>query len=129
MTSTPLQKRVQGQAYQIVYGQLAGVLILAFIALLVSGMKSSFSVFAGGMAYGLANLIFVWQVFRFTGAKAMTAFVLAFFTGEMIKLVLSAILFLLIVKFLPVSLLSTLIGLIGAIVSFWIVCLLRINVR
>ena len=123
MTANLLKKRIQQEAYQIVLWQLAGVVILALVVLLIRGLSSSLSVLAGGMAYGLPNLIFVWRVFRFAGARQMTQFIAAFFAGEMIKLFLSGILFLVIVKYLPVSLLSVLIGFIGAIVSFWIVCM------
>src|SRR5579883_1285132 len=117
-----LRHRVQHEAYRIVFLQLAGVLILASVALLVRSKTSGFSVLMGGIAYGLPNLVFVWRVFRFVGAQQMTRFVAAFFFGEIGKLIISAVLFLVVVKYLPVSLLSTLVGFIGAIVSFWIVC-------
>ncbi len=121
--TNPLRKLVQSEAYQLVFLQLLGVILLACIALCLRGKVSGLSVFAGGMAYGLPNLIFVWRVFRFAGAAQMTQFAMAFFFGEVIKLVMSGILFLMIVKYLPVSLLSVLVGFIGAIVSFWVVCL------
>lgn len=123
MATKSLQNRVQSEAYKIVLLQLASVLILACFAFLFGGKVVGFSVLAGGLAYALPNLIFVWRVFRFVGAQQMTQFVLAFFIGEMMKMFISAILFLIIVKYLPVSLLSELIGFIGAIVSFWIVCM------
>lgn len=122
MTAKTLRKRIQHEAYYLVFWQLAGVVVLALLALMHS-KTSAFSVFAGGMAYGLPNLVFVWRVFRYTGAQQMTQFVAAFFIGEMIKLALSAVLFLVIVKYLPVSLLSTLVGFVAAIISFWIVCM------
>jgi len=53
----------------------------------------------------------------------MTQFAAAFFAGEAFKLILSGILFLLVVKTFPVSLLSVLVGFAGAIVSFWFVCM------
>lgn len=118
-----LQKKIQHEAYQLVLWQLIFVAILALLALLLKGKTSGLSILAGGMAYGIANLIFVWRVFRYTGAQQMIQFATAFMIGEMLKLALSAILFLMIVKYLPVSLLSVLIGFIGAIVSFWIVCM------
>lgn len=121
MATRSLIKIVQGKAYRIVFLQLTGVIILAMAAWILRGTISGFSVLMGGLAYGLPNLFFVWRVFRFVGASQMTLFMAAFFTGEMIKLALSAILFLVIVKYLPVSLLSVLVGYIGAIVSFWIV--------
>ena len=123
MAVKSLRNLVQQEAYRLVFLQLACVVLLAIIALLFSGMISGFSVLAGGLAYGLANLIFVWRVFRFAGAQQMNQFVAAFFIGEMAKLFVSAILFLMIVKYLPVSLLSVLVGFVGAIVSFWIVCM------
>jgi ATP synthase protein I len=123
MASKPLNKIIQHEAYRIVFWQLVGIVVLALFALLTSGITSGFSVLAGGMAYGLPNLIFVWRVFKFAGAHQMTQFITAFFLGETMKLVLSALLFLVIVKYLSVSLLSGLIGFAGAIVSFWIVCM------
>lgn len=123
MTATPLTKRIRHQAYQIVWWQLVGVIVLAGMAFILGGSQSSLSVLLGGMAYGLPNLVFVWRVFRYSGAHQMTQFFAAFCFGEMIKLILSAILFLLIVKYLPVSLLSVLVGFVGAIVSFWVVCM------
>jgi ATP synthase protein I len=129
MAATSLKKRVQHEAYRIVFLQLSGVLLLALVALFLISIKSGLSVFAGGMTYGLPNLIFVWLVFGFVGAQQMNQFVMAFFFGEMIKLILSAILFLTIVKYLPVSLLSTLVGFVGAIISFWVVCLFHFSRR
>src|SRR5580700_8027696 len=120
MAAKTLKNLIQHQAYHIVFLQLAGVVVLASLALMIRGITSGFSVLMGGLAYVIPNLIFVWRVFRFVGAQQMTLFVAAFFAGEAMKLFLSAFLFLVIVKYLPVSLLSELIGYIGAIVSFWV---------
>lgn len=122
MATQTLQKLVQNKAYRIVLLQLAGVIVLTLFALILYGTTSSYSVLAGGLAYVLPNLIFVWRVFRYAGASQMHQFMAAFFIGEMAKLVLSAILFITIVKHLPVSLLSVLAGYVGAIVSFWLAC-------
>jgi len=122
-----LQHIVQQQAFKIVYWQLAGVVALALLSLPIAGTTSAFSVLCGGLCYGLPNLFFVWRVFRYAGAQQMTQFMSAFFIGEMLKLVFSGILFLLVVKYLPVSLLSVLVGFAGAIVLFWIVCMWRFS--
>lgn len=127
MTTKSLKKIIQHQAYHLVFMQLAGVLIIALLALLIAGQQSGFSVLAGGVAYGLLNLIFVALVFQYVGAQQAAQFMAAFFIGEMLKLVFSGILIVIIVKYLPVSLLSVLIGFIGAIVSFWIVCLIQFS--
>lgn len=123
MTSSILTKKVQRQAYQLILAQFLGVIILAFAALLFNNIKSGFSVLMGGIAYVLPNIIFVWRVFRYVGASQMVQFLTAFMIGEVLKLFISGILFLVIVKHLPVSLLSELVGFVGAIVSFWIACL------
>lgn len=120
-----LKSIVQNQAYQLVLKQLAGVIILAVLATLVINLKSGYSVLAGGLAYCIPNLLFVWRVFRYAGAQQMNQFMAAFFAGEMIKLFLSGILFVVVVKTFPVSLLSVLVGFAGAIVSFWVVCFMH----
>lgn len=123
MATSTLKSIVQHQAYRIVLFQLAGVFLLAIIAFILFGKVSGFSVLMGGLAYCLPNLIFVWRVFRYVGASQMVQFLTAFMIGEILKLFISGILFLVIVKYLPVSLLSELVGFVGAIVSFWIACL------
>jgi len=127
MAVKPLKKLIQNTAYQIVFRQIACITGLAGFTLLFFGPKHGFSVLCGGLAYGLPNLLFVWRVFRYAGASEMGKFMAAFILGEMVKLFLSAILFLFIVKYLPVSLLSVLVGLAGAIVSFWVVCLWKFS--
>lgn len=123
MPKKSLKNIVQNQAYAIVFWQLACVTVIALLGTLIHGSNTGLSLLAGGMTYGIANLIFVWRVFRYVGAQQMTQFAAAFMLGEMGKLILSGILFILIVKYLPVSLLSVLVGFVGAIVSFWLVCM------
>lgn len=122
-----LQQMLQQQAYQIVYWQTAGVAALAILIWPFAGWTHAFSILAGGLAYCLPNLLFVWRVFRYAGAQQMNQFMAAFFAGEMFKLFLSGILFLLVVKYLPVSLLSVLVGFGTAIILFWIVCMWRFS--
>ena len=123
MSRKSLKTLVQSQAYQVVFKQLAVVGVLALAACIFKGFNSGLSVLLGGLAYCLPNLLFVWRVFRYSGAQQMNQFVAAFFAGEMMKLFLSAILFVVVVKTLQVSLLSVLVGFIGAIVAFWFVCM------
>jgi len=127
MAKPPLKKLIQNQAYAIVLWQLGVSCLLALFALFLGGRTIGFSVLMGSMAYCLPNLLFVWRVFRYSSAHEMAKFMAAFFMGEMLKLILSAILFLVIVKYLPVSLLSVLVGFIVAILAFWIVCLWRFS--
>lgn len=118
-----LKNLVQSEAYFLVFLQLGFVIFFALLAWLLRDQMTGYALFAGGMAYVIPNFLFVWQVFRFVGAQQMTRFILAFYLGEMLKMIVSAFLVLMIVKYLPVSLLSVLSGFIVAIVSFWFICI------
>lgn len=116
-----LSRIVKTEAYRIVYWQLIVITGLALVLLLLKGLHSGLSAFLGGLAYGLPNLAFVWRVFDHAGAQAASRFVIAFVLGEAFKLFISAILFVLIIKYLSMSALYTLIGFCGAIIAFWVV--------
>jgi ATP synthase protein I len=128
MSGSKLQKKMQGQAYSLVAWQLIGVFLIAILGLILSGWKTGLGILGGGFAYGLPNLYFVWRVFRYTGAQQMTQFAAAFFRNEFVKLFFSGILFILVVKTCPVSLLSVLVGFAGAILAFWIVCIWQFSI-
>lgn len=108
-------------AIKLVFWQFLFVLGLALILLIVQGEQSAISAVLGGAAYCLPNLLFVWRVFARTTPRAAKQFLIAFVLGETTKLFLSAILFVLIVKYLPIKLLAVLGGYITAIMAFWIV--------
>jgi ATP synthase protein I len=114
-------KSVQSEAYKLVFWQLIVVLGLALILFLIQGLQTGLSVLAGGAAYCVPNFMFVWRVFSRTSAQEAKQFLMKFVLGEMTKLFLSAVFFVLIVKFLPVKVLYVLAGYITAIIAFWIV--------
>ncbi len=115
------------EAFRILYWQLLLIMGLAVVLFLLQGTRSGLSTLLGGLAYWLPTLAFVWRVFARATARAAKQFLVLFIAGEMFKLVLSAILFICIVKYLPVNLLSVLIGFIGAIIAFWIASLLLLG--
>lgn len=111
---------VQTQAYRIVFWQLMIIMGLAIVLFLFRGIQSGLSALLGGLAYWLPTLLFVWRIFARLSARAVKQFVIAFFAGEAMKLFGSAILFLLIAKYLPVDVLPLLFGFMSAIIAFWI---------
>ena len=131
MKYNSLTTRIQRRAFSIVWWQAICVCIVASIGFISSHFDTrvGLSILVGGFAYCIPNLLFVWRVFRYSGAHQMNQFAAAFMAGEALKLVLSAFLFLLAVKYLPVSLLSVLIGFISAIVSFWLVCFWKFSIQ
>ncbi len=111
---------IKKEAYRIIYWQLVLIMGLALVLFLLQGIQSGISALLGGLAYWLPTLIFVWRVFARTTARAAKQFLVSFVAGETLKLLLSAVLFVLIVKNLPVNVLSVLAGFVGAVISFWI---------
>lgn len=96
------------------------ILGLALVIALFQGLQRGCSAFIGGMTYWLPTLFFLWRVSAYAGARAAMRFMAAFFTGEIAKIFLSAVLFLLAVKYLPIHIVYGVVGLIGAIIAFWV---------
>ncbi len=118
---------IKKEAYRIIYWQLILIMGLAFVLFLLQGIHSAISAILGGLAYWLPTLLFVWRVFARVTTRTAKQFLMLFIAGEGVKLLLSAILFVLVVKYIPVDTLSVLIGFVGAIVSFWIASLVLLT--
>jgi ATP synthase protein I len=127
MASNTFKNLIKNEAYRIVLGQFAVIAGLAFFIALLRDANSGISVFLGGAAYGIPNLVFVWRVFSHASISKIQQFMAAFFFGEALKLVLSAVLFVVIVKNLAVSVVWTMMGYIGAIVAFWIASVIYLS--
>ncbi|OGT47163.1 MAG: hypothetical protein A3E83_05245 [Gammaproteobacteria bacterium RIFCSPHIGHO2_12_FULL_41_20] len=122
-----LTSLVKGEAYRIVYWQLAMVVILAVVSLLITGLQNGLSVLAGGVVYVLPNIVFVWRVFNYVGARQVERFIFAFFIGEMAKLIISAVLFILVVNHFTINVVWALGGYVGATFAFWIACFMCLS--
>ena len=118
---------IKKEAYRIIYWQLILIMGLALVLFILQGIQNGVSALLGGLAYWLPTLLFVWRVFARATARAAKQFLMVFIAGEGIKLLLSAVLFVLIVKTLSVNVLSVLAGFVGAVVSFWIVSLVLLT--
>jgi ATP synthase protein I len=116
-----LVQKVKKSLYQVVFWQLVVIIGLALILWLLQGFRVGLSAFLGGLAYWLPTLFFMWRVSNHAGARAAGRFMIAFFTGEAMKLFLSGVLFVVTVKYFSVIPVYVLIGFVGAIVAFWIV--------
>ena len=114
---------IKKEAYRIIYWQLILIVGLALVLLILQGIQNGVSALLGGLACWLPTLLFVWRVFARTTARAAKQFLLFFMAGEGVRLLLSAVLFVVIVKSLPVNIVSVLAGFAGAVVSFWMASL------
>ncbi len=90
----------------------------------IKGIYHGLSALAGSMSYWLPTFIFMWRASAQAGARAAARFIFVFFAGEVVKLFLCGVLFVIAIKYLNTQLLYTMIGLIGAIIAFWIASML-----
>ncbi len=117
---TALIKPVTHAVYRIIFYQLT--LIIGFILILsaLKGMTSGLSALAGALAYWLPSCVFVRSLAACASARAIARFMITFFAGEAIKLALSGVLFLMAVSYLHAQAVYAVIGLLVAIVAFWV---------
>ena len=118
---TRLTNLIRVQLSKMLRWQLVIIIGLAIMVGVIKGMSKGWAVCLGGLAYWLPTVMFFWCVSAFTGARAATRFIIAFFAGETVKLILSCVLFLVALRYCQTYLLYQLIGFMSAIVGFWIV--------
>lgn len=70
------------------------------LILLPFGMNTALSAAAGGGASLLPNLYFAHRAFRYSGARSAQKILRSFYSGEAIKLLLTALFFALVFKYL-----------------------------
>jgi ATP synthase protein I len=127
-----LHKSLQTEVFRITFYQL--IIIMGFTLLLfwLKGIQSGLSTLVGGLSHWLPTCIFMWRVSAHAGVRAVNRFMVAFFAGEVVKLILTGILFLIAVRYLHISLLPAVVGLVASIVAFWIasvVCLYKVGAK
>jgi ATP synthase protein I len=118
---TKLNASIRTQLYKILFWQLTIIMGLVIVIGLLQGLQRGWSALVGGLAYWVPTVVFLWRVTVHAGARAAMRFMVAFFTGEVVKLFLSGVFFVIAVKYLSVDVLYGFIGLIGAIIAFWVV--------
>ena len=116
------KKSLRREALQLVFWQVIVTMTLAFIIMLFQGLNKGLSTFLGASAYLLPNFIFAFRIFANSASQATDRFMIAFFLGELTKLIVSALLFILVVKYVNVNLIFVMTGYAIAIFSFWFVC-------
>lgn len=89
-------------AFKQILLSLIIVVISCILSWAVWDDKTSFSMFIGGMIAIIPRVVFAFKAFKYSGASASEKVVEAFFSGVKIKMVLSAVLFVLAFKFLVI---------------------------
>jgi len=81
--------------YLVSVVQLASTILLAAIFLL-SDKISAYSALSGGLICAIPNMYFVRKAFQYAGARAAALIVQSFFKGQLWKMFLTAVLFVLV---------------------------------
>lgn len=105
-------------------------LILTVLAALISGTVAAYSMLLGGLICLLPHCYFAYRAFKFQGARAARQIVRSFYTGEAVKLVLTAAMFT--VVFVAVKPLNAAVLFVGFIVvqlSSWLVPIMHSSFR
>lgn len=87
-------------AYQVIGSQALLVAFLFVVAFIVSGISLAKPVLFGGMIALLANTYFALQAFRYSGARASSKMLQAFYRGEAGKFIIVLVSFVVAFKIL-----------------------------
>lgn len=100
--------------------QVALVLVAAVLGMLPWGLDGFRDILLGGAACFIPNALFAWRL-RATEGRPARSFVLAFFLGEAIKIVLTLFMLMAIVKWLaPAHWEALLLGMVVALQAPWL---------
>jgi len=102
MPNIELTKVGKRFAYKQIIAMLIAVILLATIAYYVFGVNYAISVLAGGAVTIIPALFFALKAFRYAGARSSEKVMASFYSGEKMKIVLTAILTALAFKFLAI---------------------------
>jgi ATP synthase protein I len=91
--SDKLASKGRKAAYRLVAFQATLVLVVSLFCWVMWEAKTGLSALVGGSIYVVPNLIFSYLAFAFSGARQAKNVVMAFYLGEVVKLVLTIVLF------------------------------------
>lgn len=100
--------------------QLLVTLSGATTALVFGGVQAAYSALVGGGISALVTLYFASQVFSVHVGSPATKIARAFYTGELIKLLLTAVLLSVALLWLQVSPLPLLLAYMAALMAYWL---------
>jgi F0F1-type ATP synthase assembly protein I len=112
-------QKVRNKAYTAIVLQTVVVLIIALSYLLFRGEKYFLSTLYGGFSWIIPCFYFTYKLFIMRSNNTALHIVKNLYFGELLKLVFSAVLLSLALKFLPIEILPFFSGYIGAVLSFW----------
>jgi F0F1-type ATP synthase assembly protein I len=111
------------EVYKIIYLQIITVIIAAILWFFFKGIHEFISALLGGVCWIIPSFYFIKKTFNIRRAQndglQLSHLAKKFFTAELLKLLFSALLIILCLKFLTIILWPFLSGYIIAIMSLW----------
>jgi len=106
--------------------QLVVVFMIFLLWWWVRDFRAGWSAILGGLACILPSWYFMCKLFGNGGSRSVhlssKQIIKNFYVGELIKLLLSVIMLVVIIKYFPVDLVPVICGYIGGYLSIWLVC-------
>jgi len=115
-----LAKKGQVSGLKLVAFQLLLMLVIALISTVFFSTVAGYSALAGGVTFLLPNLVFVLMAFAHAGARQSKKVLRGFYAGEAIKLFLTVLLFVVFLKYIPLSLMAFYISFALLVISQWL---------
>ncbi|MGH8495964.1 MAG: ATP synthase subunit I [Gammaproteobacteria bacterium] len=104
-------------------GQLGITLVAGALLWLASGLRAGYSALLGGGIGTLASLYMAVSFFRAGAAADPRRVLWGVYAGELVKLVMTAVLFVAVIMFLPVAFLPLFIGYLATFFVYWLALL------
>ncbi len=118
-------KAVRSLAFSYVYVQTIVILLLSVSLYFLGNKIIAFSFLWGGAICIVPNVYFAHKMFAQTGAKAAKQIVASFYLCEVVKFIITIILFIVAFKYFHTNKLAIFIGYIIAQITFWFTALFR----
>lgn len=113
------QSRPLSIVFRFIYAQIIVTLVIFALLWMKFGWHAAYSAAIAGAICVLTNMYFAWRVFKHKGARAAKKFVTAFIAGELTKLFLQGLLFVLALKYLMIDFKPFLLVYIVNLIIFW----------
>ncbi len=93
----------------------------------ISGLSSGLAAFVGGLVYILPGYLYAARLFSNVSPRAIVRIMCVFYIGEVLKFMVSIVLFIVLLKFFAFPLLPYFVGYIVAALAFCVVSMFLMN--
>lgn len=115
----------RGRIFTLIFWQFVVVILVAGILSLSGFNRLAYSLLLGSLTCIIPASCFALTFFAYSGARAARQIVRSFYRAELLKWLLTAILFALVFKYIPVEPVTYFVSFIGTQTLFWLLPLLQ----